>query len=237
MALTVTLANLRSRVLRRADHENDNYVSTAEVNDYINQSIRGLYDMLVQTNEDYFLNPTPYSISITSGTNTYDLPADFYKIRGVDIQGSSISGSIWVPIDRFNWNERNKYNWAPVAWNMLGISQVKYHIIGTKIALIPNPPGQVGQMRVWYVSSFPALTSDSDTFDTINGWDEWVTYDAAIKIKVKEESDTTALQEERALLEKRIKTGAMNRDLGTPKKMTDVNDDGQWWQTFSGSRY
>ena len=81
MALTVTLANLRTRVLRRADHENDSFVSTAEANDLVNQSIRELFDILVLTAEDYFTSVTPFTITLNSTDTSYSLPSDFYKLR------------------------------------------------------------------------------------------------------------------------------------------------------------
>lgn len=235
MALTVTLANLRTRVLRRADHENDSFVSTAEANDLVNQSIRELFDILVLTAEDYFTSVTPFTITLNSTDTSYSLPSDFYKLRGVDFQlGSS---SQWVPLERFVWNERNKYTLTPTSWNMLGMTQVKYHLLGTKIQFIPGPPTAAGTVRVWYIAAPASLSSDSDTFDTINGWDEWVTVNAARKIKVKEESDTTALDQDLARLTKQIQAAAADRDKGNQARTKDINDDGQWYNGVWPARF
>lgn len=228
MARTTTLAQIRTRCLQRADHENDNYITTVEANDMINQSLTGLYDMLVAASEDYFVSPTPFQISIASGVSAYALATDFYKIRGVDLQLLGNGSGSWITIRRFNFNERNRYNYQPIPWNVLGVSQIRYHLTGSKIQFIPFPTTQTGVIRIWYVPACPLLVSDSDTYDGVNGWDEWVVADVAQKIKTKEESDTTVLDATLAKLTARVLKMCANRDVDRPPRTVDIAEDGTW---------
>jgi hypothetical protein len=94
----VALSDLRTLVRQRADQENSQFVTDEELRQYINRGYAELYDLLVTnaTSEDYFLNSS--TVTLVSGTQTYDLPADFYKLRGVDLN----MGSDTFPLRRYN---------------------------------------------------------------------------------------------------------------------------------------
>jgi hypothetical protein len=87
--MSVTLLQLKDRSRQRADMENSEFVTDAELTIYINGSIAELHDLLVASyGSDYFLSSTTFST--VAGTESYSLPADFYKLMGVDVQ---VSGS------------------------------------------------------------------------------------------------------------------------------------------------
>ena len=228
MARLATLAQLRTRALQRSDHENDNYIPQAEANDMINQSLTGLYDMLVAASEDYFVSPTPYTFSIVANQSAYAVPADFYKIRGLDLQLLANGTGSWITLRRYNWNERNRYNYQPIPWNSLGVSQVRYHLTGSTLTFIPLPTTQTGNVRLWYVPACPLLVADGDTYDGVNGWDEWVVADVARKIKTKEESDTSVIDATLGMLTARVLKMCANRDVDRPPRTVDVSEDGTW---------
>ena len=73
----VSLSDLRTLVRQRADQENSQFVTDQELRQYINRSYCELYDLLIPNanSEDYFLNDS--TVTLVSGTQTYDLPADF----------------------------------------------------------------------------------------------------------------------------------------------------------------
>lgn len=57
----------------------------------------------------------------------------------------------------------------------------------------------------------------------VNGWEEYIVIDAAIKCLIKEESDISALELQKAQMLKRIEAMASNRDSGRPDRIADVN--------------
>lgn len=222
---TVTLSELKSRVLERADMVNSSFIDDtsgdSELVRYIQQSYRKLYNLVITSFSDWFVED-PVEFEITSG-NTYTLDTDFYKLVGVDFY---LSNSRWVEVRSFNFNERNRLGLTP---NMPGFHKViRYRLMGNKLRFIPSD-SCTGTYRYWYVAKPSVPVSDADTIEGYNGWDEYVVIDAAIKCKDKEESDVRLLVAERAKLEEEILINARSRDESGTDRVTDVNADLDDW--------
>jgi hypothetical protein len=213
--MSTTLLNMRERVRARADMKNSSFVEDDELTQYINSSYQELYDLLVASFEDYY-TATPLSINITSG-NSFDLPVDFYKLRGVD---GKLDNNNFFTLQPFNFAERN-INRQGVGIINSNIWYTQYRIVGNKILITPED-NATGNYRLWYIPRCPILVSDIDTLDGINGWEEYVVVDAARKCLAKEESDTSGLVQDKEMLRKRIEAMAARRDAGMPKTITDV---------------
>lgn len=212
-----TLSSLRTRVRERADMKNSNFVEDSELNQYINSSYQELYDILVTSFEDYYTLP-PVSFSIASGSNYYTLPTDFYKLRGVD---AKLDSDNYYTMQPFDFANRNKFNQSLLVLNSANYYK-QYRIVGGRLYITPEDNAS-GDYRIWYVPRATTLTSDSSTLDGINGWEEYIVVDAARKCLDKEESDTSALAQEKEMLRQRIINASAKRDAGMPKTITDVN--------------
>ena len=129
MADVVSLSTLRLLTRQRADMENSQFITDDEWRRMLNRSYAELYDLIVTNanSEDYFLNSS--TITLVSGTQSYDLPTDFYKSRGVDLN----IGSNKIPLRRYNFSERNVGGLYSTA------SDMRYHIQGDKIIINPAP--------------------------------------------------------------------------------------------------
>jgi len=224
MASNVTLASLRAQSRATADMQNSGFVTPEEHDQYINLAAQTLYDILVSRYEDYYManpllftvlapNPlTPEAVAETS------LPADFYKLRGVDVQDS---GSQWAPMRAFTFQERNTLQnpllllSSNIAANMYRLRANKLQILG----VIASP--FVG--RMWYIPKMNQLVAPTDTFDGVNGWERHIIISVAIMMKQKEESDVSVLMVELEKIEDRIRNMADNRDAGAPERVTDVS--------------
>jgi len=199
-----TLANLRTRVRRRADRENDPHITEPELTTHINASYKELWDLLVAASADYFLTSEEFTLSGSSSTRA--LPSGYYKTRGVDY---SDSGE-WRPLKRFTFHNRNRDDVR------------RYRVMGTNLRIIPegNCPGTY---RHWYEVGPTALSADGDTLnDAVDMWDEYIVVDAAIKVSLKSEKDVSALMAEKQALAQRISVMAATRDDGEPDTVTDV---------------
>jgi hypothetical protein len=208
-----TLAQLRTQARQRADMVNSEFVSDSELNQYIQDSYAELYDILVGKFEEYYISE-PLAFTVASGANTYSLPADFYKLRGVD---RLLSGSDYVELEPFNFNERNKRS-------RLRPEYVRYRMLGSKLYFTPEDAA-AGSYRLWYVPKATTLSTDASTVDGINGWEVFVVTDAAIKCLQKEESDVSVLMAQKMELKKRIEEMAANRDAGASGQIADLRDD------------
>jgi hypothetical protein len=110
VASVLTLLELRTRTRERADQVNSTFISDAELTGYVNQSAYELYDLLVSKYGDNYWASS--SNITTDGVNeTYALPADFYKLLGVDLQTSGTTSG-WLTLKSFTMAERNR-NWRP----------------------------------------------------------------------------------------------------------------------------
>lgn len=82
MSRNVTLLQLRTRTLRRADMVTSSFVTASEVNDVINDELCELYDLLVAAAPpDYYYSETTVTTAAT--TIQYALPADFRSLIAV----------------------------------------------------------------------------------------------------------------------------------------------------------
>lgn len=225
----MTLGQLRLAAQQRADRVNSQFVSSSEWNQYINQSIAELYDLLVTQYEDYYVK-APYTFQTDGSTNQYTLPTDFYKLLGVDL-GLAGSGNAWVSLKKFEFISRNRYVFPQLTSTYLGVFNLRYRLVGNTLMFIPTPSA-AQFVRVWYVPRLTLLLKDTDIVDGISGWTEYVITDAAIKALQKEESDVSVLAAQKMALIKRIEESAMNRDAGQPDCISDTRRHGEMWGNF-----
>lgn len=219
MATTMTLAQLRTAARQEADMVNSQFVSDSEFNTYINQSCFELYDLLIQKfGDDYYIKNPPYTFTTDGTSYLYALPSDFYKLVGVDLAINNAPAS-WTTIWAFNFGSRN-VNPVPNVQGLYGFSNIRVKVSGSNFWVSPVP--SAGQtFQIWYAPRMSTLSADSDTFDGISGWTEYVIVDAAMKALAKEESDTSVMMQRKALLTARIEAAAENRNASGPQTVTD----------------
>lgn len=229
-----TLGALRLAAQQRADMENSAFLSTAEWNSNINASCAQLWEKLIEAYGSDYEVASAYSIT-TDGTNDhYALPADFFKLLGVDLSlANPASNQGWVTVWRFNFASRNQFT-LPNIQTLWGRTNLKYRLSGGNIWFIPLP-ASAQTLRLWYAPRFTPLVLDTDTFDGINGWEEWVINDCAIKARMKEQTPTEQLDAALAKQEERLIHVMENRDAGCPATTVDVyRVNGGWGGSSNG---
>ncbi len=195
---------------------NSTFVSTTDWNTLLNNSATSLYDKLVKPYEDYYQAQS--LISVTSTTSVQPLPSNFYKLISLDevvsggttvdpTTGLIIVNGNTVPMKPFNIREQVAYQTPS----------------GTRSAILT------------FIPTMTALVADTDTFDGINGWEEFIVLDAAIKVGKAEETDTSGLESDLEKIEKRIQDLSANRDAGDPVRMVDVRRVNPLWSNYSRS--
>lgn len=147
-----TLGQIILYAQRRTDMVNSNVVSPDEWIEYANQAQYRLYDLLIQKfSDDYYVAP-PYSFQPTANNDTYPLPADLYKLLGVDSNTSSGPNSS-ITLKPFMFSQRNQYAY-PLLPSGYGTWNLQYRLQGNTIKFIPLPNGGQ-QLTLWYI---PRLT-------------------------------------------------------------------------------
>lgn len=229
--MTITLASLREQVRQRADMQYSEFIGDDELDLYINNSYFELFDVLVSRFEDYFLYVDPLTgqpptFVLAGNEDTYDIPTNFYKLRGIDLLLDGNQDS-WAVLAKWNFLERSalQNNYVINAWAR---PQPKYRVLGDKIWILPRPQA-AGTYRLWYIPKCVALSTNADPdlqvdmIPYMEQWSDYVVVDAAIKCLAKEESDPTVYMMQKDQLLKRIEALASSRDAGQPERIADVN--------------
>lgn len=195
---TRTLANLRSDVLVRADMPNTTFISTANLNEMINQSVARLFGRLVSVRgQDYFMKSATFTTSAGTGTYAFSsmtpAVADFFQLIQLEIADGTLQRVVQPVMQK-----------ELPRWREYGV-----------------PAGYTFTVR--YVPAPTRMTNDADLFDGIAGWEEWVVLDCAIKLLNAEESDVSILMAMKQEMEQSIDQLASDRDAGWPERVVDVS--------------
>jgi hypothetical protein len=190
MANPVTLADLRARALDYADMTGSTFPVTARVTDYVNDGLSALHDILIESYEDYLYKTG--TVSVVSGTESYNLPTDFYKL----LKCFYLSSNRRYTVKRFSLSDIDGYKSSPIS---SGTFELWY---------IPQFAVLSGDSDTVHVS-VPIR------------WENFVALHAAIQLLNREESDSSALMREREAERARIISMAQPRDIGEQMTVED----------------
>jgi hypothetical protein len=187
-----TLTGLQNRALDYADMTGSAFPVTARLTDYINAGYTELYEMLVGSyGADYVRTATTQAL--TAGTEAYALPSDFYKMLRV----WEVVGSTRYAVERFVPSQLDGYK--------------------------TTGPGSAGSLSLWYAPQLTLLSAGADIVhvSVCTGWEDFIALHAAIRLKMREDSDPSALMAERETLRRRIVENAEPRDQGVADEIED----------------
>lgn len=207
--MATTLAQLTARAQQESDNVNSTFVATtgapAEWTNYINQSFTEIYGLTAQVyGAEYYVVDPPYAFTTDGINSKFALPSDFFKLLGVDVLYGGTNQ--WVSINEFQVPERNKFS-----------------------AMNTPIPAAGQQVQLLYIPRPTLLVQTTDTIPdalSMNGWDEYIVVDAALKAMGKEEDDTSELWRRKLALTERIEAEAENRDAANPSRIVDTRGRG-----------
>jgi hypothetical protein len=186
--------------------------STTEWNGYINDAIRDLWDVELQSGGEWCL--TFGDLTCTAGISAVALPTDFVQIESLVYVANGTQGQPYKLVRR-----------DPAmasAWNaQLRGKPTEYYVYGGNGCLLWPTPDSAYALRVLYRKKCPVLSGDSDTFDFVTGWHRYVTQKAASRAVKKEGvMDHAQLLEAAAADSLRVLSGPMRRrDVGAGYRM------------------
>lgn len=186
MASPVTLQTLQNRVLQRANLEGATaFIATSELTDCINASIAEWYDIvrLSEWGGQFYRSSVTFP---TVGAQSYYTFAsigitDFLSLISVDV---AVASNMIIAARPYQEEQRNTFRQYPVG-GWLYTRPVFYQLQGEGISFIPTPQSAFS-ITLNYVATAPVLVAPTDPLNSINGWDEWIVLDAAIKLLVKD---------------------------------------------------
>lgn len=210
---TVSVAALKERIRKRTDQENSDFISNDELLEYINAAYAEFYGLITTIYEDYYVASA--DIDTVADANLYNLPSNFFKMSGVDYNADTDEV---VELRRFEFTERNRL--GQTATSSGYGTNIRYKLLGDTITFVPAPTAGK-KIRLWYIPSAPILISDTQLIDGINGYEEMIIAEVAIRIMNKQEQDNGPFVGAKRAVIERIKDEAPNRDAGTAPKVGD----------------
>lgn len=219
--MQIVVQTITDTAIDLADMRNSQFIDqsgapSTELMRYVNLAFRDVRQQITLAKEQYFT--TLYTFPIVGGTDTYDLPADFYKLDGVDLYLDD-SGR-FLTLTNFMLKERNKYR-SSLAIPTAYYAQVyKYLLFDNKIRFIPVP-SQSANIQLWYTPEAPLITSLQQTLTLPMGCDEYMSLYMACAMLAKEESDTSQFNAKRMEIIDQLKNSLKDRDAGSASYIVD----------------
>lgn len=218
MARTRTRTQIREAARALADQVGTLRCTDAQLDYQIDQIVAQLWGKLVAVDPDRYLVST--TISTTSGTKAYALPAGFMSMRRV----AKTVGTREYAIEKFGLAEKSSGYDYPGFDRANG---VRYRVwggghdgSGVRINFEPDPG--TGTYTIYYVAAPELFANDADTFDGVAGWERWVEINLAIWMKERDEEDTGSLRADVAQIEKTMMVLATQRDAGKAPRVQNV---------------
>ena len=219
----VTVRTIRTRARQKANLEGaSQFITDPEWVDMISVSYAEFYDLVRETSfgGQYYRKAYALPGGTAANVSLYALPLDFVDLISVDLFLMT-TGTQAINVWPYQEEERNRYRWLP--YGNVGVAPFKYQLQGPNISFIPTPQGST-PVTLNYVPIAATLTSDDDAIDSINGWEEWIVLDVAIKALVKDgQMDMIgALEQQKANQAARIASMAPRRDQYANETVHDV---------------
>jgi len=205
------------------------FVTDVEITRHLNAGLAALYNQLVGARgEEYYARSN--AIAMATGTDTYDLPGDFFQMIGVLLY----DGSTYYQPPIWQYKETAQLKQLGVSGQIVP-SALRYRVIGRerpephagyndRIKVLPG--AKTGwTLTIDYLPCAPVLSLGTDTFDGVSGWEEHACLSAAIKMLAKEQTDATPLLTERAILDEQIQRMAGSRNADRPGYISDTKRD------------
>jgi len=222
VAREVTLLTIRDLAKLYADERSSGvnaFIKDLQLNKLVNLALAELYDDLVNARGAEYYELEDTSIVTVSGTASYDLPSDYYRLLSLHLQWGTDELEEMHKLGSLN----DRHLYTRISWQRW--TRKAYHEHGKTLEFFPTPTGPA-TVVLRYVPAFQDLTTDASTFDGVNGWERVVALRVAVEIRMIQKlpyGDLMSLyQQERD----RIQALAADRVVGEPAKIRDVDPEG-----------
>lgn len=222
--MAVTLAQLRKQFYSRFDVGAQNYIQTDEANQLINEGASHLHNWLV-TEAEYLIWQESL-LPLVAGQSDYPFPPTtqkLLKLFGPAYNAASVTTPAWMPLHRIMPQEYRGGSMGalnqPIPFWPHG-----YMLMGQTLKIIPTPQKAMN-LLMWYVPVFQDMVADTDTTELAlaPGYQEFIINQAVIGARIKEESDTSALERRQQQIMVLMQAAMINRDMGQTQHVVDVS--------------
>lgn len=216
----MTRAEMRARVRYFIDEPTQQNFSDSDINAALNIAQQQVQLEIVQANEDYFIDPSPQTVTLVPGTASYALHADGNgecDVLSVKRVEDGLTGLSIEPIDQ---NEKAILGQPfPV---LISPSPFNFYILGNYLVLDPMPQ-LASTVKYWFTPNLSDMSSDSDRSQIPRALHDMIPVRAAIDAFIKDEADTSALRMLWSEYMDRLHRVARHRQIMAPKHVRRAN--------------
>lgn len=130
--MDVSSDSLIQRSISVADIPHTSFVTMTDKVNALNEGWRYVYNILLNNDDDFYVTAVNPVV-----TSTYDLPADFMRLRAVDVDDNGT----FTEMKKFMMNQRNMFQNTET-------QRPWYRLQNNNLYIIPQ--GQAFTLRVWY---------------------------------------------------------------------------------------
>lgn len=142
MTLTTILTNIRSL----CDEESTTDPTDTALTAFVNKRYHDLVDRIMNINEDFFVE-TDQTLDTVDGTELYDLPSDFKKVKRVEI---SYDGTTYD--EAFEIDLNDKYTTESDTDSSYSQHNPRWYFLGDQIGFDPIPDYDgTNNIKLWYI--------------------------------------------------------------------------------------
>lgn len=201
MPRTVTLADLRTAVLRRGGIRRSSDLTSAVLNDLINEGIAQVWNLYKTKRDDRLVTSTTLNTSV--GVATVALPATFLELRKLEIVDSSAASGYrrLRPVDLDSQH----------LFSTVSGKSYRYRLEGLNLVIVPTPQA-VETLRLYFIPYATVLSADGDTFNGYNGDEKLVIAYAWRECLSRQDLDTSQADARIAKLEANVLSYSDGRD-------------------------
>lgn len=217
MAANVSLVDIRTTILQRLEKEESPQLPIPLLNNWINASGAEFHDHLVSAfGEKYAMKEQQFASVANQATYAFSTigASDFYQLHGLDV----LQGAYWIPVPEFKFAEREQFQYPSAA------ATYAWRFQGANLVIAPTPKAVV-QFKLYYAPTWTKLVADTDTFDTVDSWDELIVADVCIKACGRLDLPADLFMKQKADMERRLSKLKMMRATSSPPRIVDVNND------------
>lgn len=219
MARTRTLSQMREEAYRRADCEGAyERHPAADVDRDLNQGGTALWDALIAARgEEYFAAST--TVTTTADTSSYALSSGVYLLIAVRLDETG-----GYPLIRFSSHEEAALRESDSSSGRPTHYQLRRSVAGvSSLVVLPEHSANLS-LEVRYVPAFTDMVENTDTFDGLNGWEDYPIDFAARKMAMRDEDFELADRLERDMDRTMARVNALagKRDMHQARRVRDI---------------
>lgn len=173
--MAVTLTSITSNIRNHLDEAVASYWAAGEVTASVVTKQFEIWKRIMAVRKTYFLNTTPATITLVSGTSVYTLPADFYKVHFIQ---TTTSGSQNVTWKRFDSASQIFIDGLRTDIVIATPYEFMYDILANQSMIVSPLPQNTLVANLYYIQQPTAVSAGTDTFGILDQFTDFIEYAA-----------------------------------------------------------